>query len=75
MSKPPLTKSVVFMFPVANAMAFGGVEIGKHMAAEAPRARGITMIGSKPTATAMPRGARIFVAAVLLIKFDSKVVT
>jgi len=56
-------------------MALGGVEIGKHIAADAPRASGITTMGSKPTATAIPRGARILVAAVLLMKFDSRVVT
>lgn len=54
-------------------MALGGVDMGRHMAAEAPSAMGITTWGPNTPPEANPMGIRIFAAAVLLIKLDKTV--
>ena len=41
-SKPPETKSRASSLPVEKATAFGGVEIGRHIATDAPSAMGAT---------------------------------
>lgn len=55
-------------------MALGGVDIGKHIAADAAKAIGITNLFSKPADKLIAIGKMILAAAVLLIKFDSKLI-
>ena len=85
---PILAISWVWTRPVDAAMAFGGVEIGKHIAMDAqtaiktiiarvpPRARNETLFeaaGSAiPVATTIRIGIRRAAVAELLMKFDRK---
>ena len=69
-TRPPARKSFCSSLPVLNAMAFGGVEIGKNKAAEAlnPITKGRITLLEDTRIIAI--GIKIVVVAVLLIKFE-----
>ena len=71
---PPNLKSFCSNFPVLNAIAFGGVEIGKNSAAEAlkPITNGNTTAFEDTSIIAT--GINIVAVAVLLIKLDKTTV-
>ena len=73
-NRPIRRKSFVWHRPVAKTMAFGGVAIGRHIAAEADRAIGIAIRASAPTTIVTLSGITMFAAAVLLMKLESKTV-
>ena len=76
-SKPAQISSTVDIFPDPYTIAFGGVEIGRHIAAEDASAIGTASRDSPPVCwnTAMVMGSSRLAVAVLLIRFDMTIAT
>ena len=49
MNSPPIRMSRELSCPLPQAIAFGSVEMGEHMAVDAPRATETTVSDSDPT--------------------------
>ena len=72
---PPYLKSFCVNRPVLNAIAFGGVEIGKNNAADALNAITVGKIAILVDTRIIAIGIKIVAVAVLLIKFERIIVS
>ncbi len=72
---PPILKSLCSRSPVLKAIAFGGEDTGRNMAEDAESATISATSVLNPGRIAIPRGIITVLAAVLLMIFETSIVT